>query len=523
MHFVQSGLYHSYPRTTSNVDVEAHTLNPFIIQISTHLIFLINLIMVCLSSSLPDFSGQVIDNGRYHLLHTLGSGAYGVVYRALDTTSDPLNPTHYAIKCMAKAELTHEQLAYQNREIALHKIVSGSSPFVLSLHEIVEEELYLYLILDLCPGGDMFSAITKTYIYHNNIPLMKQAFIELLDGVQACHDRGVFHRDLKPENILCGKDGAGILVADFGLATQKRVCKDFGCGSAEYMSPECLSREIKYPHYSPRHTDIWSLGVILINLVFSRNPWRLATTSDSGFLSFLYNPDYLRDVLPISRGLNDVMKRVFHLNPAARISIPELREEILKMDTFYMSHEEMLGAAEHARDFARANRRNRTPITKLVVHHVDTDETLIDDSDDSDDWSSSSSSDADSHPDWSYDSAEQIMALAASRSIPPPPSFSSDGPSIRLVLNSGPRRENFIIGSDSGSGSLGSEPESEGPVTPETIADDLATDVPDLDLAEGDGFDQTVVADDIMANARVKNAQIPPTLIRNAAQQLRAY
>ncbi|KAH7914216.1 serine/threonine protein kinase, negative regulator of sexual conjugation and meiosis [Hygrophoropsis aurantiaca] len=474
--------------------------------------------MVCPSSTLPDFSGQVIDNGRYLLINALGSGAYGVVYRALDTTSNPAHPMHYAVKCMSKSKLTPAQLASQDREILLHSIVSRSSPHVLTLHGVVEEELYLYLILDLC-AGDMFSAIKRSPIYHGNMPLMKQVFVELLDAVQACHDRGVFHRDLKPENILCGKGGAGILLADFGLATKQRVCTEFGCGSIEYMSPECLGREIKYPNYSPRHTDIWSLGVILINLVFARSPWRIATASDSGFLSYLYNSNYLCDVLPISRELNEVVKRIFNLSPLERISIPELREEILKMDNFYMSHDEMAWAADHAGPYALPPRRPPTPMTKLVVHHVSTGNTLINDP--SDQWSSSSSSSSSlsSETHRSPDSMERIRELVGPSWSPPPPSWSDD-PSIRLVVQSGPRRENFIIGSDSGDGS--SDAESEGPITPETFAFNVANDVPALNLSEEENIlDRDVYAKDVVANAPTKSRRLP-AFFRSAAQHLRA-
>ncbi|KIJ70058.1 hypothetical protein HYDPIDRAFT_77576 [Hydnomerulius pinastri MD-312] len=459
--------------------------------------------MGCLSDNLPDFSGQVIDDGRFLLISMLGSGAYGCVYRAVDTTSNPHNPDYYAVKCLSKSELTAEQLLYQTREISIHQTVSGCSPYVLTLHHIIEEELYLYFVLDLCEGGDLFTAIIKYHIYHNNDTLIRQAFLEILDGVHACHQKGIFHRDLKPENILCRKGGAGILIADFGLATRKRLCKDFGCGSSYYMSPECLSRELKYPHYSPLHTDIWSLGIILVNMVTGRNPWRLATPSDEAFLAYVHNQDHLREMLPISHALNELLKRTFNLNPSARISIPEMREAILNMESFYMTPEELRVASDNAKEAAIGYTR-RAPATKLVVHQAMSDSTLVN-SYDSEDYSSNG--DDFPHPNWSYDSAERIMALRESAE-PPPRSYAG------RYVDYGDRASNFIIGSDSSS--LGSD--SQGPVTPEAFASDLAPEV--ADLAEGETLGEGLVTLDLVGKPGLKQPPVPHSMLRTAVERL---
>ena len=88
----------------------------------------------------------------------------------------------------------------------------------------------VYVILDLCTGGDLFAAITQKHLFHNNDRLIKIAFIY-------CHDLGVFHRDIKPKNMLCSNDGTDIRLANFGLSIQSAIFQDFGCGSSYYMSP----------------------------------------------------------------------------------------------------------------------------------------------------------------------------------------------------------------------------------------------------------------------------------------------
>lgn len=104
----------------------------------------------------------------------------------------------------------------------------------------------MYFVLDYCPGGDLFTAI-KLRTYEGNVSLIKKVFIELLDGVHACHSAGVYHRDLKPENILCVEPGLGIRVADFGLSTTKLVSREFNVGSWDYLSPGMSS--FAWGHY----------------------------------------------------------------------------------------------------------------------------------------------------------------------------------------------------------------------------------------------------------------------------------
>lgn len=106
--------------------------------------------------------------------------------------------------------------------------------------------------------------------------------------------------------------------------------------------------------YSTSHNDVWSLGVILVNLVCGRNPWKQACPSDETFRAYLGNPDFLRSILPISQHTNSILKRVFALNPAGRIGLAELREEILRVDKFAMSEEELKGATKATKEAARA-------------------------------------------------------------------------------------------------------------------------------------------------------------------------
>jgi serine/threonine protein kinase len=85
--------------------------------------------------------------------------------------------------------------------------------------------------------------------------------------------------------------------------------------------------------------DVWSLGVILVNLTCGRNPWRQASFEDSTYRAYAKSRDFLKTILPLSDELNDILARVFHLNPEQRISLTELREKISACSHFTVKHE----------------------------------------------------------------------------------------------------------------------------------------------------------------------------------------
>lgn len=160
-----------------------------------------------------------------------GIGAYGCVYSAVDLR----NQTPLAVKALAKAQDARQQ-QFQRREIELHHSAS-QHPNVVSLYRIMETEDTVFVVLELCTGGDLFSTITERRSYQDNEYLTKRAFLQICDAVEFCHDNGIYHRDLKPENILVANNGWDVKLADFGLATRDQFSDDFGCGSQFYMSP----------------------------------------------------------------------------------------------------------------------------------------------------------------------------------------------------------------------------------------------------------------------------------------------
>jgi serine/threonine protein kinase len=99
---------------------------------------------------------------------------------------------------------------------------------------------------------------------------------------------------------------------------------------------ECQGGSNRIKGYSTQKNDIWSLGIILINLTAGRNPWKQANTRNTTFANYVRNPKhFFRTILPcISDELERILLRIFCLNPAKRISLPELRHYVLKCQSF---------------------------------------------------------------------------------------------------------------------------------------------------------------------------------------------
>ena len=184
----------------------------------------------------PNYVGYILVD-RFVFTDFLGQGSWGSVYRARDILSHtrPEFQKEYAVKCIPKSMLTPEIMKFCTREIFLHRTVSGTSPHVVSLKYTIQGKKHLYMVLDLCTRGDLGAALYYNY-FPSNDEVIRKVFLQILDGVEACHRKGVYHRDLKPENILIRRDGSAC-IADFGMATDEETSAEFGVGSEPYMSP----------------------------------------------------------------------------------------------------------------------------------------------------------------------------------------------------------------------------------------------------------------------------------------------
>ncbi|KAI0231801.1 cAMP-dependent protein kinase catalytic subunit, partial [Massospora cicadina] len=268
--------------------------------------------------------GQVC---HYELIDIVGRGSCGAVYLGQQTTTPYLC---YAIKSLPK-----NRLKPQLCELTMLGLV-GWHPSVVNLEFVIDTADTVYIGLEYCEGGDLYDAITVGNLTRCGEEavvrdiLVRNIFLEILIAVQFIHSRGIYHRDLKPENILL--DGKGrIKLADFGLATRDVWSHERGCGSSFYMAPEAHKPKVKSrpsPPYCTSKADVWSLGIIFLNLCFGRNPWKRASTEDPVFLEYTINPNLLADMFPLSTDGHKLVTRMLCINPTQRIDLRELIDEV---------------------------------------------------------------------------------------------------------------------------------------------------------------------------------------------------
>ncbi|KAI0826453.1 kinase-like domain-containing protein [Irpex lacteus] len=201
---------------------------------------------------MPNMSGKTIGKGQFKLLSPIGRGSFGTVYNALDMSTKP--PTLRAVKVVRK--LT-QRANNQLREIVFHNGVSDHENVVTFYHAF-QDARYLYIVLDFCPGGDMWGAIAAGE-YWKNDELCRKVFLKLIDALEHCHRKGIYHRDLKPNNILVGEEAWEVYLSDFGLASPGKISQSFGVGTTQFRSPECNNSGGAYKTFDAERNDIWAL------------------------------------------------------------------------------------------------------------------------------------------------------------------------------------------------------------------------------------------------------------------------
>ncbi|KAF9908192.1 hypothetical protein EC991_010118 [Linnemannia zychae] len=292
----------------------------------------------------------------YQIMDVLGYGTYGCIYLAKTVSSS--SSEYKAIKCLSKQGLSPSQLLIQRQEIDIHLSLSsannGQHPNIVDMSSVIETKDSLYLIMEYCSGGDLYDAITSQHAAASDSGLgfaaafnptgrnlnvhsdksVLDAMAQIISALAHSHRHQVFHRDLKPENVLVAGDGS-LKLADFGLATKDRISSDYGCGSSFYMAPEQQSANYPRRPYLPAKSDVWSLGIIFLNLRFGRNPWKLShPEADATFAAYAQDPTVLDGMFPeLSTSALHFLHRVLCVDPDQRADVFEALELLHRIDT----------------------------------------------------------------------------------------------------------------------------------------------------------------------------------------------
>ncbi|KAI0399915.1 kinase-like domain-containing protein [Xylaria palmicola] len=312
--------------------------------------------MECLRNS---FQNDVLLDGRFLTISPLNHGSFGMVFLARDLQTNNL----VAIKCMTKRAAANEAgLEYaideRSEELLCHRLLAAH-PNIVNLIHSFETEAHFYLVLEYCSRGDLYEAIRN-----DCGPLetehVRQFMLQLVDAVSYMHSKSIYHRDIKPENIFLTESGA-MKLGDFGLAVTSKWSYETTVGSDRYMSPE--QYDSAGAGYSPAQADIWAIGICLLNILFSRNPFTTPTEADPLFLDFSRDKQSLFDVFPsMTQDTYEVIVQCMNLDPRKR-SLEGAREALQSVVSF-TTHEENFDdfCANERTTLATANREPlRTP------------------------------------------------------------------------------------------------------------------------------------------------------------------
>eukprot|EP00644_Phytophthora_capsici_P010891 jgi/Phyca11/542539/estExt2_Genewise1Plus.C_PHYCAscaffold_90481 len=199
----------------------------------------------------------------------LGEGSCSRVFRARERASGGL----VAIKRLDKAQqrLLDGDPVQWEREVALLRRCA-SHPNVVALHDVIETSEFVYIIMELAQGGELFQALIDEGAYSEWDA--RRFIADLLEALRFLHELGIAHRDVKPENLLLTSASpklASIKLADFGLAAlvEESSLLSNGRMTWAYCAPEVF----KAGAATNVPSDVWSVGVVLYVLLSGVHPF----------------------------------------------------------------------------------------------------------------------------------------------------------------------------------------------------------------------------------------------------------
>lgn len=244
--------------------------------------------------------------GRY-----LGKGKFGKVFLARECAS------HYnvALKVLTIRQLTKAGLENMlPREVEIQRNLCHTG--IVRMFGYFWDEEKIYLILEYCPGGELYKALTKAGRFSE--PVAAKYISQLALALQHAHGKKVIHRDIKPENLLLGYHGE-LKIADFGWAVHApNSRRETVCGTPDYLAPEIVNHQ-PYNHA----VDLWTVGVLVFELLTGTAPFHDANREATRRKITRVEFDFPATV-SLSPEAKDFCRRLLKLAPEDRMSLEDL-------------------------------------------------------------------------------------------------------------------------------------------------------------------------------------------------------